>query len=309
MDRVKTTECPLCGGQQMEHVWTCTDRYASGEEFEVCRCTKCGFFFTQDVPAPHEIGRYYETPDYISHSDTRSGLMNRIYHTVRSYMLQRKARLVAEATGVQRGRLLDIGTGTGYFPHTMQQRGWQVEAVEQSQQARDFARQHFGLEVKPADTWQNMAAGSFDAVTLWHVLEHLPHPDEVGRQLRRLLKPNGRLIVAVPNCSSYDARHYGADWAAYDVPRHLWHFTPATLDTWARRQGLQVVKMLPMPMDAFYVSMLTEKELGRSASFVRGLIVGLKAWMACLGHPQRSSSLIYVLKANPTTPPSDTQSE
>lgn len=309
MDRVKTTECPLCGAKQTEHVWTCTDRYASGEEFEVSGCRNCGFRFTQDVPAPQEIGRYYETPDYISHSDTRQGLMNRLYHWVRSYMLGRKARLVIRTTGRKKGRLLDIGTGTGYFPHTMQQRGWQVEAVEQSRQARDFARRHFGLEVKPADTWQALAAGSFDAVTLWHVLEHLPQLDKVGRQLRRLLTPEGRLIVAVPNCSSYDARHYGADWAAYDVPRHLWHFTPDTMAAWARKQGLQLVEMHPMPMDAFYVSMLTEKELGHKAGFLKGAWTGLKAWMACIGHAERSSSLIYVLKADPTTPPLDTNTE
>ena len=130
---------------------TCTDHYASGEPFTICRCTHCGFQFTQSAPVEAEIGRYYESPDYISHRDTHKGLMNRVYHWVRRFMLARKARLIKHNSGLSRGTLLDIGTGTGYFPHFMQERGWRVSAIEKSPQARQFAKTHFALDVNQPD--------------------------------------------------------------------------------------------------------------------------------------------------------------
>ena len=143
---------------------TCIDHYASSEAFYLCRCQDCDFLFTQDFPVEAEIGKYYETPDYISHSDTKKGLMNKAYHWVRGYMLGRKARLVAREAHRKEGRLLDIGTGTGYFADTMKRRGWQVEAVEKNAQARAFAKEHFGLDVKPDTALQDFAPGSFDVI-------------------------------------------------------------------------------------------------------------------------------------------------
>lgn len=229
MEKLSINACPVCGGAHLKRVMTCTDFYASGEQFELYSCEDCGFTFTQGVPVEAEIGKYYETPDYISHTDTRKGAMNNIYHYVRSYMLGRKARLVAKEAHRKTGRLLDIGTGTGYFSDAMVRRGWKVEAVEKSPQAREFAKLHFDLDVKPESALKEFAPGSFDVITLWHVMEHLEHLDEVWQRLHELLTEKGVLIVAVPNCSSYDAQRYGEYWAAYDVPRHLWHFTPGTI--------------------------------------------------------------------------------
>ena len=243
-----------------------------------------------------EIGKYYETPDYISHTDTRKGAMNTIYHYVRSYMLGRKARLVAREAHRKRGRLLDIGTGTGYFADTMARRGWKVEAVEKSPQARAFAKEHFDLDVKPESALQEFAPGSFDVITLWHVMEHLEHLNETWEMLRELLTEKGMLIVAVPNCSSYDAGRYGEYWAAYDVPRHLWHFTPVTIQQLASRHGFIMAARHPMPFDAFYVSMLSEKHRGSSCSFLKGMYAGTLAWFSTLGRKERSSSMIYVFR-------------
>ena len=150
----------------MERALTCVDHYATGEMFHLCRCAECGFLFTQDFPAEAEIGRYYETPDYISHSDTKKGLVNRAYHYVRRYMLRRKARLVMNEAHRKEGRLLDIGTGTGYFPATMKTLGWQVQALEKNATARDFARTHFGMEVKHETALADYAPESFDVITL-----------------------------------------------------------------------------------------------------------------------------------------------
>ena len=127
MNKLSINACPLCGGTHLKRVMTCTDFYASGEQFDVVSCEDCGFTFTQGAPVEAEIGRYYETSDYISHSDTKKGAMNAVYHQVRKYMLGKKARLVAKESHRKRGRLLDIGTGTGYFAATMEQRGWKVE--------------------------------------------------------------------------------------------------------------------------------------------------------------------------------------
>lgn len=286
----------MCGGTQLERTLTCVDHYATGEMFHLCRCAECGFLFTQDFPAETEIGRYYETPDYISHSDTKKGIVNRAYHHVRHYMLKRKARLIMNEAHRKEGRLLDIGTGTGYFPATMKALGWQVEALEKNALARNFAQTHFGLEIKPETALVDYAPQSFDVITLWHVMEHLEHLNETWETLHSLLTDKGILIVAVPNCSSYDARKYGAYWAAYDVPRHLWHFTPDTMQKLGAKHGFILSARHPMPFDAFYISMLTERYMQRSAVFVRGLWTGTWAWFNTLVKKERSSSMIYVFR-------------
>lgn len=296
MNKLTIKACPVCGGTHLERTLTCIDHYASGEAFHLCRCRDCGFIFTQDFPVEAEIGRYYETPDYISHSDTKKGAMNSVYHRVRSYMLKRKARLVAHEAHRKTGRLLDIGTGTGYFADTMNRAGWQVEAVEKNAGARVFAKEHFGLEVKPDTALKDFESGSFDVITLWHVMEHLEVLNGTWETLNSLLTDKGVLIVAVPNCSSYDARKYGAYWAAYDVPRHLWHFTPATIQKLGSRHGFILAERHPMPFDAFYVSMLTEKNMRRSCPFLRGMVVGTLAWFHALVRKERSSSMIYVFR-------------
>ena len=182
------------------------------------------------------------------------------------------------------------------YVHYAERRGWKVEAVEKNPQAREFAKEHFGLEVKPESALQEFAPGSFDVITLWHVMEHLEHLNETWEMLRELLTEKGMLIVAVPNCSSYDAGRYGEYWAAYDVPRHLWHFTPVTIQQLASRHGFIMAARHPMPFDAFYVSMLSEKHRGSSCSFLKGMYVGTLAWFSTLGRKERSSSMIYVFR-------------
>ena len=296
MNKLTIKACPLCGGTHLERTLTCVDYYASSEAFHLCTCQDCGFLFTQDFPVEAEIGKYYETPDYISHSDTKKGVMNSVYHWVRSYMLGRKARLVTREAHRKEGKLLDIGTGTGYFSDTMKRRGWQVEAVEKNVQARAFAKENFDLDVKPDSALQDFTPDTFDVITLWHVMEHLEHLNEMWDILNSLLTDKGVLIIAVPNCSSYDAKKYKGNWAAYDVPRHLWHFTPATMQQFGSKHGFILAARHPMPFDAFYVSMLSEKHLNHSFPFLRGLLVGTLAWLSALTKKEQSSSMIYVFR-------------
>ena len=275
---------------------TCVDYYATGEPFDLVRCDDCGFLLTQNPPVEAEIGRYYESPDYISHTDTRKGLMNRVYHWVRKYMLGRKARLVKQHSGRKEGSILDIGTGTGYFSHAMQTRGWKVSAIEKSPQARTFAKEHFGLDVAAPEALATYADKSFDVVTLWHVMEHLEHLNETWATLSRILKDDGTLIIAVPNPTSFDAKKYGEMWAAYDVPRHLWHFSPSSMQKLGVKHGFILGERLPMPFDAFYVSMLTEKYKRRSFPFIRGMWTGWQALMASMIKKDQSSSIIYIFR-------------
>lgn len=296
MDKLHIEVCPVCGGTDFGHYMNCTDFYATGEHFEVCQCADCGFRFTDGAPVESEIGRYYETPDYISHSDTSKGLMNKVYHWVRSYMLSRKARLVAKASGMERGTMLDYGTGTGYFANQMRKAGWTVRAIEKSAQAREFARTNFGLEVWSEQQMDQVPTGSLDVVTLWHVMEHVENLDRLWSEIDRWLRKDGTLIVAVPNCSGADEAIYGAHWAAYDVPRHLWHFVPPTMRRLAERKGYEMCQTLPMPFDAFYVSMLSEKYRGSKAYFVKGMLSGARALVKAWADKNRSSSIIYVMR-------------
>ena len=270
--------------------------YATGEAFDIYECDACGMRFTQDAPIEAEAAQYYSSPDYISHTDIRKGLFNRTYHAVRTVMLRRKAHLVMKALGSKEGRLLDIGAGTGYFAREMQRRGFAVEAVEVSEDARKVAEKNAGIKEKDISALATFENESFDAITMWHVLEHMEHLNETWAHLRRLLAPRGVLIIAVPNSSSFDARKYGAHWAAYDVPRHLWHFTPDTMQRFGAKHGFILAERYPMPFDAFYISMLTEKYMHRSCPFLRGLINGTLAWFSALVKKERSSSMIYVFR-------------
>ena len=296
MDILNIDTCPLCGGQQLEHALTCTDHYASGETFEVVRCAHCGFLMTQNAPVEAKIGKYYETPDYISHSDTQKGMMNRVYHWVRQFMLSRKASLVKQASKMSTGTLLDYGTGTGYFANAMAQKQWTVKAIEKSPQARAFAKERFGLDVDAETALPLYEPQIFDVITLWHVLEHVEHLNEMWETLHKILKDRGVLIMAVPNPDSYDAQKYGKWWAAYDVPRHLWHFRPSVMQQFGAKHGFILEERIPMPFDAFYVSMLTEKYKGSKFSFIKGLLTGTCAWFSALGKKERSSSMIYVFR-------------
>lgn len=296
METIDIRYCPLCGSRHIKEAFVCVDRYASGEAFHVRRCAGCGFLFTGDAPVEAEIGRYYESPDYISHTDTDRGAVNTVYHWVRSFMLHRKAELVRRLSGRTHGRLLDIGSGTGYFANTMTRRRWQTDTIEKNAAARAFARQKFGLDTWTEDTYATIADGTYDVITLWHVMEHIERINDLWDGLHRWLKDDGLLLVAVPNCGSYDAQHYMEDWAAYDVPRHLWHFTPDTMERFARKWGFRLTAVRPMPFDAFYVSMLTEQHLGHKLSFVRGMLTGTRALLASSLNKRKSSSLIYAFE-------------
>jgi SAM-dependent methyltransferase len=268
----------------------------SGERFPVFRCDGCGLLFTQDIPEEDAIGRYYGSDDYISHSDTRKGLVNRLYHAVRNITIKGKRKMALGANGGHRGMLLDYGCGTGAFLSSMRDAGWGVVGLEPDARARVNALALHGLRPEPPEALHTLPDGHFDVVTLWHVLEHVHRLQETLQGLKRVLRPGGTMFIAVPNHASFDARHYGPDWAAWDVPRHLYHFSPASMRRLVELNGLTVSDMRPMWFDSFYVSMLSERYKRHSVGSLRALLTGIRSNLSAIGSPGNCSSVIYVLR-------------
>lgn len=288
------TNCPLCNSENIAEFLKAKDHLLTFEIFSINKCQDCGFVFTQDIPPADEIGKYYQSQDYVSHSDSRKGLMNKLYHLGRSYMLKKKLSMVKRAS--EGKKLLDIGTGTGYFPGFMKKHGYKVTGVEIDPKAREFAKGEFGISVfSPEDFLNGKIPGRFDVITLWHVLEHLDNFDPYIERMLQQLEPGGLLLIALPNCSAYDARHYKENWAGYDVPRHLWHFTPSTLKKLAENHGLKVTRMKRLILDPFYNSMLSEKYKGNKLYMVSGVIYGKLAYLESLFKLNKSSSVVYFL--------------
>ena len=289
------TNCPVCSTGPIHEAIRVKDHSVSGEEFSVWECSSCHFRFTQDVPDAQTIGPYYQSEEYISHTNTSRGLINRLYQAVRKRTLKSKRKLVQKQTGMGKGKLLDIGSGTGAFVHEMENAGWMVTGLEPDPGARQVAKQSFGVTLQDTSGFFALPESQFDAITLWHVLEHVHTLHEYMDQLKKLLKPGGRILIAVPNYTSGDAAAYQSYWAAYDVPRHLYHFSPASMEKLAALHGLTVYTCKPMWYDSFYISMLSSKyrhgKTRLAGSFFQGLLSNLKA----TGNRRKCSSLIYIM--------------
>lgn len=294
--RIHTDICPVCGSKELIPFLTCKDYLATQETFEIIRCKTCGFALTQDFPSEDVIGRYYDAPEYVSHSDTQKGIINTLYHWARKIALKSKAKIVLDNASVKTGTLLDVGSGTGYFLDKMKEKKWIVTGVEKSDAARMYAKQKFDINCQNSEYLYEVAGKTKDVVTLWHVLEHLEHLNTVMEHLRKIIKDDGTVVIALPNKDSFDAAHYEQCWAAYDVPRHLWHFSPSDFIHLADRHQFNVVDVRPMYLDAFYISMLSEKSKGTFLGSLVGLIKGGIFFLRSLGNKRRCSSLIYILK-------------
>ncbi|HEY4147819.1 MAG TPA: class I SAM-dependent methyltransferase [Chitinophagaceae bacterium] len=287
--------CPGCGSPSIRQVLTAEDFTVSHQLFNIWECGGCSLRFTQDIPDAASIGQYYRSDAYVSHTDTKEGLVNRLYHFIRRRTLRQKCAFLRRQTGLTTGSLLDIGAGTGAFANTMHKAGWQVTALEPDSDTRQRAKATYGLELLPADGLLGLEAGSFDAITLWHVLEHVHELHRYIEQIKRLLKPGGCLFIAVPNYTSYDAGYYCQYWAAYDVPRHLYHFSPASMQRLLQPYQLRITDCKPMWFDSFYVSMLSWGYKNGKGNLLRAFWVGLVSNLRTMLKRQRCSSLIYIV--------------
>ena len=288
--------CPLCSSEMITGHFRCTDHFLTKETFLIARCMVCGFLFTQDYPDEHHIYKYYESENYISHSDSTEGMVNKIYHLIRQLMLLRKRSIISNLTGLKQGRLLDVGSGTGHFASMMKKSGWIVKGIEISEKARNYSSTTFDLDIIAPDKISGLEKNSFDCVTMWHALEHFHDPHKYISDITALLKPGGICLVALPNCSSFDAKYYGQFWAAFDVPRHLWHFDTVTFRDFTGKSGLQVHHQLVLPFDVFYISVLSEKYKGSHWPFITGITRAIWFSFLTLFNRSGSSSVIYVLR-------------
>ena len=248
---------------------------------------------TYPQPSVESLGKYYESEDYISHTDGKRSLFEKAYHFVKSIALKNKLDLI-NSQQPKKGRILDIGAGTGDFLAVAKDNGWETVGVEPSEKARAIALKKAVSFVEETSGLENH---SFDVITMWHVLEHVPNLDNQIKELKRLLKPSGTLIVAVPNFKSFDAKHYGTFWAAYDVPIHFWHFSKKAIKVLFEKENMKLEKILPMKFDSFYVSLLSEKYKHGKMNFVKAFFIGLQSNIKAKRNFEYSSH-IYVLKNN-----------
>lgn len=288
------SNCPVCNSLNFKPFLICKDNTVSRETFNIIECVSCGFKFTNPRPEENKLGDYYKSEEYVSHSNTNKGLINTAYQMVRKYTLLKKLQLISKF--YKTGKILDIGCGTGEFLKTFKDAKWQTLGIEPSADVRKMAIEKYGLDVKEEAEIKNLEASGFDVITMWHVLEHVPHLNDRIEDLKRLIKPNGVIVIAVPNCTSLDAKIYAENWAAYDVPRHLYHFSPKDIETVFKNHELKVFRILPMIFDSFYVSMLSEKYRSGKSNIIRAIWNGFRSNLAALKYGKTYSSQIYLIR-------------
>ncbi|MET3028780.1 class I SAM-dependent methyltransferase [Flavobacterium sp. UW10123] len=274
-----------------KHFLTVKDHSVSKEIFDLYYDEELDMLITSPQPELQNLGKYYESEDYISHTDNKRSLFEKAYHFVKNIALKNKLNLI-NSQQPQKGKLLDIGAGTGDFLLTAKNDGWETIGVEPSDRAKNIAKEK-GISF--VEEISAIESNSLDVITMWHVLEHVPNLEHQIQELKRLLKPTGTLIVAVPNYKSFDAGHYETFWAAYDVPIHFWHFSKKSIQLLFERVDMKLEKILPMKFDSFYVSLLSEKYKTGKMNYIKAFFVGLKSnWKA--KSSKEYSSHIYVLK-------------
>ena len=273
-----------------KHFLNVKDHSVSGETFELLYDAEMDMLITHPQPSLDKLPSYYESEDYISHTDGKRTLFEKMYHAVKSIALKNKLKLINSQS--PKGAILDIGAGTGEFLLVAKNDGWKVTGIEPSDKAKGIAIQK-GISF--ANDLESLADHSFDIITMWHVLEHVPDLQKQLAELKRLIKPDGTVIIAVPNFNSFDAKHYGAFWAAYDVPIHLWHFSKTAIQKLFDTHQLELTQVLPMKFDSFYVSLLSEKYMSGKMNFIKAFFIG---WRSNRYGKSKSeySSHIYLLK-------------
>lgn len=287
-------KCMICGSTQFDPFLTCKDYTVSQEKFNIVSCKGCGFKFTNPRPDDDQIGRYYKSENYVSHSNTTKGLINKLYHLVRSHTLKKKLQLISSY--VSRGTIIDYGCGTGMFLKTCKEAGWTTFGFEPDSDARKIASEG-GLDVVDSKQSLRSKLGSSkaDVISLWHVMEHVTDVDETLAFFRETLSDKGTLIIAVPNHTSYDGSYYKEFWAGYDVPRHLYHFSPESIEALLKKAGFGLADTKPMKFDSYYVSLLSEKYKTGSMSYLKGFMAGFSSNLRAFS-AKDYSSVIYIFR-------------
>ncbi|MBX7242151.1 MAG: class I SAM-dependent methyltransferase [Bacteroidia bacterium] len=297
-ENMQIMPCTVCGETENLSLlpFQCKDYTVSGEMYAIAQCNHCQHRYTLSPPSEKEIGKYYKSDTYVSHSDTQEGVINKLYHIVRKRALKKKQFVICNDSGKKTGKILDIGCGTGAFLSQMKQAGWNVNGLEPDEDARKQAETLHGIQPQSPEALFTFAPETFDAVTMWHVLEHVHRLDEYLSQIHAILKKEGVFFVAVPNFKSYDAEKYKEFWAGYDVPRHLHHFCPESMHTLMQKNGFYIDKLRPMPYDAFYVSLLSEKYIHGKDRLFHGFLNGWRSFQQSSVDVRTCSSILYIIR-------------
>ncbi len=288
-------KCPVCGKNDFSLFLETKDYFLTQEDFSVDQCRNCGFVFTNPIPGSSELSKYYDSTDYLSHTADTFSFTGQVYKLFRNANIKNKFVLVNNKA---KGKtILDIGCGTGELMNYFKKKGWDVRGVEPNHSARSFASKKYGIAVYDESGLNKFEESSFDVISMWHVLEHVPDLNGRMNQLKKLLKKDGLLVIALPNLDSPDAIKYGPKWAGLDVPRHLYHFTKNTFELLLKAHKMELIETIPMKFDAYYVSLLSEKYLGRKIPYFPAFLNGLRSNL----HARKDnnySSMIYIINPN-----------
>ena len=280
-----------CLKKNLKPFLNCKDHTVSGERYEVMKNQEFDLLVTS--PVPSNLEKYYQSEDYISHTDAKKSLFDKVYQIVKRHTLKRKVMLL-DSFLTEEKTVLDIGAGTGDFLQACKKNHWKVAGVEPSLKAREIAKSKNVLLEKDLSFFKGQ---KFDVITLWHVLEHVENLEAYTQSLKDLLKENGTLLIAVPNYKSFDATYYGVFWAAFDVPRHLWHFSQTSIQKIFALVSLNLTREIPMKFDAYYVSLLSEKYKNGKMNILKSFWIGFQSNRKAKKSSEYSS-LIYILKNN-----------
>jgi 2-polyprenyl-3-methyl-5-hydroxy-6-metoxy-1,4-benzoquinol methylase len=288
---LEITQCQHCNCDDLKIHLELIDYSITKEPFKILKCTCCGLLQTSPQPQNNELSKYYQSEDYISHSDTKKDIVSSIYHLVRNYTLFQKRKWVFQY--LKKGKLLDYGCGTGYFMQVFQKSKIETDGLEIDPNARSLAQNKNNKTI--FENIHQIPNNTYQCITMWHVLEHVDHLNETFAEIRNKLSNKGLLIIAVPNPESQDAKWYKNYWAAYDVPRHFYHFTSEMIHQLARKNNYKVIDEKAMYFDAIYISMLSEKY--KNGSVIKGIFNGIlsniKGFVS-----KNTSSKVYILKRN-----------
>ncbi len=295
MKRYTVDKCSVCDSNKISHVMVASDYLVSHESFNIMECTDCTLRLTSPIPDKIDINKYYQSDHYISHTGAGNTLLNKVYNFVKYFTLRSKKKKVQIFSGNKIGSILDIGCGTGEFIKTMKQANWEVNGVENN----EFARKH--AEINVSSTVMNQAdflasTQKYDVITLWHSLEHLYNLKGYLNKISISLNANGVVIIAVPNYQSFDAKYFKQDWAAYDVPRHLYHFSFDSLVKLLELNNFHLINSSQLPFDPFYISLLSELSVRRKRNIFKAILIGMSSYFVGCKDVKKASSILYVFR-------------
>ncbi len=286
--------CPVCGSPHSTLKLKAKDYTVSNEMFHIVTCDSCQLIYTNPRPAANEAGPYYRASAYISHSDTNEGIVNKLYHAVRKFTLQSKTNWIeSEKKGAK--ELLDIGCGNGHFLAAAKDKGWNITGLELDQETAARAAKLTGLPIAPS-LKEIEPEKQFQVITLWHVLEHVYEIDAYFEFFKNRLAPNGKLLLALPNAASFDANYFKEHWAAYDVPRHIYHFTPATISALAAKYGFTLKRSRGLIFDSFYISLLSNEYKSGNKRLLHSFFIGLISNLSAMLGKSNYSSNLYIFE-------------